>query len=105
MIHLGKEIEKRVKELNYPVKELAKQLNTSRNNIYNIYSRESIDTALLVKISEVLKYDFFQFFIDQTKYTSEVEDLKKQIELLKKEIEYLKKINVLLEKGVKYKKG
>lgn len=43
-------------------KVFAERIGTSPRNLYNIFSRDSIDTALLVKISEVLRYDFFKLF-------------------------------------------
>lgn len=38
---------------------LAEQLNCQPNNIYNIFRRQTIDTELLMKFSEVLHHDFF----------------------------------------------
>lgn len=38
---------------------LARQLCCERTNVYSIYRRRSVDTALLVKISTILEYDFF----------------------------------------------
>lgn len=43
------------------VSEFGRRINKSRENIYSIYSRKSIDTALLQKISEVLEHNFFQY--------------------------------------------
>ena len=47
-------------------KVFAERIGTSPRNLYNIFSRDSIDTALLVKISEVLRYDFFKLFQQDT---------------------------------------
>ena len=44
------------------VVEFARNINTDRNNVYDIYQRSSIDTELLVRISETLKYDFFHLY-------------------------------------------
>lgn len=38
----------------------AQQLNCNRANIYNIFSRSSIDTELLYRISKVLDHNFFK---------------------------------------------
>ena len=39
---------------------LAAQICCTRTNVYKIYDKESIDTALLMRISKALKYDFFK---------------------------------------------
>ena len=38
----------------------ASELNCNRANIYNIFNRENIDVEMLIKISLVLQYNFFQ---------------------------------------------
>lgn len=37
----------------------ARQINCHRTNVYDIFNRESIDVALLIRISHVLNYNFF----------------------------------------------
>ncbi len=39
---------------------LAKKINCDRTNIYRIFDRESIDTALLLRISSALNKNFFK---------------------------------------------
>lgn len=43
----------------YTVTWFAKNLNCDRTNVYDIFSRQSIDTALLMRISCILHHDFF----------------------------------------------
>ncbi len=59
--HIGQYIKKvfKNKHGNHTNEWLAKQLNCQPNNVYNIFRRATIDTELLMKISEVLNYDFF----------------------------------------------
>ena len=38
----------------------ARKLCCNRQNVYDIFKRESIDTALLRRISNILKHDFFK---------------------------------------------
>lgn len=38
---------------------LAEQLHCKRTNVYNIFNRPSVDTALLERISRILEHDFF----------------------------------------------
>lgn len=37
----------------------AGQLHCKRTNVYDIFSRPSVDTALLMRISRILDHDFF----------------------------------------------
>ncbi|MBR5455913.1 MAG: XRE family transcriptional regulator [Bacteroidaceae bacterium] len=62
MIHIGSIIKKRFDEQGESVSWFAKQLCCDRTNVYSIFKRESIDTALLVKISTILKHDFFKYY-------------------------------------------
>ena len=38
---------------------LAKELHTARGNVYDIFQRKSIDSELLMRISTLLHYNFF----------------------------------------------
>ena len=42
--------------------ELAKQIRTSKQNVYGIFGRSSINTALLQKLSKILEFDFFVYY-------------------------------------------
>ena len=61
---IGKVIEERIKAQNVNVTKFAEALHTSRNNVYDIFERESIDTDLLKKIGHLLNYDFFQDLLE-----------------------------------------
>ena len=60
-MHIGIRIKEVLK--NHPkghnVKWFAKELNTSRRNVYDIFNRNDLDTNLLRRISRILDYDFF----------------------------------------------
>lgn len=71
------------------VSEFARRINKSRENIYSIFSRKSIDTELLSVISEVLEYDFFQHY---SSLAAEVSALKDENKALKEMILYLKNV-------------
>ena len=101
-IHIGNEIKKRMGELNLPVVTFAKKINRTRNNIYSIYRRKTIDTDLLQKISQVLRLDFFKLYTDNSIINKEIDELRKRIERLKEENNYQKKIiSALTEKKTK----
>ena len=105
------------------ISEFGRRINTHRRNVYDIFNRESVDTALLMKISQILEHNFFETIIEESKTEgktfaeatynypekikgedkiSQIEDENRQYQL---EIEYLKqlikekdKIIFLLEK-------
>jgi transcriptional regulator with XRE-family HTH domain len=120
-IHVGKKIREEIRQKGISVSVFAKKINRSRNVVYDIFERESIDTELLGKISKVLGFDFFNLLSGQkeyqhiskntvlndqqgayTKQQEEIKLLKQQNEILQNEIAYLKKIIALME--VKKKK-
>ncbi len=61
-IHIGKIIERVLREQGRSVSWFAKQIYCERTNVYSIFKRSSIDTDLLVRISNVLSYDFFEAY-------------------------------------------
>src|SRR5438128_1995342 len=105
-IHIGEKIRQRAKELRIGPTELAKLINTSKQNLYGIFKRKSLDTELLNKISGVLNYNFFRYYIDiekillealmpQGKETKQspletIVELKEELRLTKKELDDLK---------------
>jgi transcriptional regulator with XRE-family HTH domain len=91
-MHIGEKIKKVLESKGITVTEFAKRINKSRENIYSIFTRKTIDTGLLQSISRVLEYDFF-VHLSTTHYK-----LSQEIELLKEEIRLLKDYNKLLKK-------
>lgn len=114
-VHIGEKIRERAVETRIGTTELAKSINTSKQNIYGIFKRESIDTTLLLKLCKALDYDFFSYYINpklpphadiidkkQKHYSSidnvpEYNSLKNQFMDLKEKYELVKKVNLLLE--------
>ena len=100
MLHIGEKIKEIFEKSGMTVSEFGRRLNSSRENVYGIFKRKSIDTDLLVKISHVLDFNFFSFYMNIVNGDPEKEELKKQLEVADREIVYLKKINQLLENEV-----
>ena len=69
--HIGLEIKSIFEKKGMTVSEFGRRINKSRENVYNIFKRETIDTGLLEKISTVLEHDFF------THYTSLVDEINR----------------------------
>jgi hypothetical protein len=61
-VHIGKKIKEALGESRFTVIEFAKKINRTRDVVYKIFAKESIDSALLKKISEVLEHDFFSYY-------------------------------------------
>jgi len=66
-IHIGSKIKEKLEASEHTVAWLARKLNCDRTNIYRIYDRESVDTNLLLKISEALRFDFFVYYRPEIK--------------------------------------
>ncbi|MBR5335087.1 MAG: helix-turn-helix domain-containing protein [Bacteroidaceae bacterium] len=65
MIHIGELIRKRMQEIERTPSWLARKINCDRTNIYKIFQRPRIDTALLSRISKALDHDFFADLSDE----------------------------------------
>ena len=59
-IHIGKRIKQLMEYRGMTAIVLANKINKSRENVYDIYNRESIDLSLLEKIGLALDYNFFE---------------------------------------------
>lgn len=79
-IHIGNKIKQVFDKKGMTVSEFGRRINKSRENVYSIFKRKTIDTGLLLKIGDVLEYDFFQHY---TGLKGEVDKLKKENTLLK----------------------
>lgn len=125
-IHIGKVILKKLEEKGMKKSEFARRINKSRQNVQDIFKRESLDTNLLADVSKVLSFDFFQLLSSEKNYIaaiameevpvykavkqekprqiSQVVLLSTQLKQAQKEIRQLKKINRLLEQKLKRRK-
>jgi len=84
-VHIGNKIKSTVQKRGMLVAEFARRINKSRENVYSIFRRKTIDTGLLVTISKVLDHDFFQYYTP----------LAAQVQKLTEELKTLKEINKL----------
>lgn len=71
--NIGQTVKKILEKKGMTISEFGRRINKSRENVYSIFERKSIDTALLEKISEVLEYNFF------TLYQKSVEEFIKKL--------------------------
>lgn len=86
-LHIGNKIQKVLHDKGITVTVFATRINKSRENIYSIFNRKTIDTGLLLTISEALDYDFFKLYIKPDK---ETQNLAEQNKMLKEMNELLR---------------
>lgn len=82
-VHIGNKIKAVVTKKGMTVSEFGRRINKSRENVYSIFKRKSIDTALLTTIGKVLEHDFFQYYCSELSLLKEEnKNLKELIKLL-----------------------
>lgn len=59
---IGSIIEQELRRQERSVSWLSRKIHCDRRNIYFIFERDSIDTGLLLRISQALGVDFFAYF-------------------------------------------
>ena len=64
-IHIGHIIREELRRQGRTNEWLAEQIGTSPRNMWRVYSKPSIDTQLLYKISKALNANLFRYY-DQT---------------------------------------
>jgi|GEM_PF-5942946 len=62
-IDIGSIIRKVAEQGHVGPTELGKRIGTSKQNIYGIYKRKSMDSGLMLKLSLALDHDFFQYYV------------------------------------------
>ena len=66
MVNIGQRIKDELQRQERTVSWLARKLNCTRASVYRIFEKNSIDTALLANISQVLHHNFFECIICDT---------------------------------------
>ena len=61
-IHIGHLIREQLKADDRSVSWLAREIHCSRNHIYKIFNKPSLDSNLILKISVAMNYNFFQYY-------------------------------------------
>ena len=64
-VHIGNRIKAVLKEQGRTSVWLAKQIPCTPNHLYKVYASPSINTDLLVHLSRILDYNFFEDFIQE----------------------------------------
>lgn len=61
-IHIGHLIREQLKADNRSVSWLAREIHCTRNNVYKIFNKPSLDGDLLLRISIAMNFNFFQYY-------------------------------------------
>lgn len=69
MIHIGQLIEQELRRQQRTVSWFARNLCCERTNIYDIFKRQSIDTQMLLRISNILGHNFFGYYQKEYEHT------------------------------------
>ena len=61
-IHIGQLIREQLKADQRSASWLAREIGCSRNHVYKIFNRPSLDADLILKISIAMSFNFFQYY-------------------------------------------
>ena len=61
-IHIGHLIREQLKADERSVSWLAREIHCTRNNVYKIFNKPSLDGDLILKISVAMNFNFFQYY-------------------------------------------
>ena len=61
-LHIGSLIKAELERQERTVSWFARKLCCDRSNVYKLIKRSTIDTELLVRVSQILQYDFFEHY-------------------------------------------
>jgi plasmid maintenance system antidote protein VapI len=61
-IHIGHLIQEQLKKDQRSVSWLAREIHCTRNNVYKIFNKASLDSDLILKISRAMQFNFFQYY-------------------------------------------
>ena len=69
MKHIGKLIAQELRHQERTVSWFARNLCCERTNVYDIFKRRSIDTQMLLRISNILGHNFFLYYEKEYEHT------------------------------------
>jgi transcriptional regulator with XRE-family HTH domain len=108
-VEIGQKIKEVFDKRQMKLTDFADELGTVRQNVYRIFKKRHLDTGLLLKISQVLNHNFFQYYVaappsesstssyETLELRQEIAGQQHELDLAKKEVDYLRKIIKLME--------
>ena len=61
-IHIGQLIREQLKADQRSASWLAREIGCSRNHVYKVFKKSSLDADLILKISFAMNFNFFQYY-------------------------------------------
>ena len=61
-IHIGHLIREQLKADDRSVSWLAREIHCTRNHVYKIFNKPSLDSDLILRISNAMNFNFFQYY-------------------------------------------
>lgn len=61
-IHIGQLIREQLKKDRRSASWLAREIGCTRNHVYKIFSKSSLDSDLILRISKAMNFNFFQCY-------------------------------------------
>ena len=61
-IHIGQLIHEQLRKDHRSVGWLAREIHCTRNNVYKIFNKASLDSDLVLRISNAMHFNFFQYY-------------------------------------------
>ena len=79
-IHIGEIIRDKVSELGISKQKFGQMINIQRQNVVKtVFEKNSLDADLLIRISETLDFDFFQYYRQKDECNTEYYMIKPEI--------------------------
>ena len=96
-IHIGKIVEKALKESGVTIAYLSKKLQVTRPTVYNIFEKKVVRPDTLLRIGNIINYDFSKY-IDDTLFLKVAKSESEEVLYWKnKYIEVLEEYNKVLK--------
>ncbi len=77
-INIGEEIKKVAKAKFSRDVDFAEKMGKTRQNIYDLYKRETIDVNTLLEICHILSYNFFELYENQLPFVKQFKELEQE---------------------------
>ena len=61
-IHIGQCIKEQLKKDHRSVGWLSREIGCTRNHIYKIFNKPSLDSDLILRVSNAMNFNFFQYY-------------------------------------------
>lgn len=66
-LHIGHLIQEQLRKDQRSVGWLAREIHCTRNNLYKIFNKSSLDSDLILRISNAMNFNFFQYYTAEFK--------------------------------------